>query len=399
MPDPKLQFGSHRMPTAPPPVPPSVALPYAPMRVRAVPVMPPQMPPLPATPGPVWLAKTNPSAHLVQQQFIETRLEELEANRKPGRQAALEVLEELLLAKWPQHKKIRFKELMRVYSEIERNLQSADLTINFMCETWFTTPNNYDTYSQMYQRAVEGQTMVLRDTDKNQADLRAMVDNAVTFPKSWQGAEAPAQRGLMPGRQSPDRIQRQMDTGNMISVKQPGEMLGAFLAGNKHFNPNTKQVFLGLNYGRRQFGSAINYGYSHFVAKPALKTKCLYFAQDTFKYAKKTPKGKRIRVDAAAIQFSHDNLGALLYGNGDAHLQEAIFESCYEGRILKDPLSTVCSSYLVEAHHFGEFNFRDHVDCMVISPQGLSDLSLWPQIVENANTFCKRNGVKLYQTS
>ncbi len=392
------------MPAAPPQPPAAVALPYAPMKVSALPVPPPIMPPLPATPqqpaATVWMTRSNPSDHLVQQQYLETRLEELEARRKIGREAALEVLKEMLQQKLPFNLKLNppFKELMRVYNAIERNLQSADLTINFMCETWFSNENPYDTYTQMYQRAVEGQTMVLRDTAQNQADLRAMVDNAITFPKSWQGTQAPpVQRGLMPGRQSPDRIQRQMDTGALKSIQKPGEKLGAFLAGNKHFNPNTKQVFLALNYGRRRYGSAFNYGYSHFVAKASLKAKCLYYAQDTFGYAKKTAKGKRIRVDAGAIQFSYDNLGALLYANGDPYLQEAIFDSCYKGRVLEDPISTVCSKYLVEAHHFGELNFREHVDYMVISPRGLSDLALWPRIVENANTFCRRNGIKLYQ--
>jgi len=342
---------------------------------------------------------------LVQKQYVETRLEELEASRTPGRQAALDVLEEMLLERLPfyRRQKIRFKELMRVYNAIERNLQSADLTINFMADAWFMNENPYDTYTQMYQRAVEGNRMILRDTPQNQADLRANVDNAITFPKSWKPEpQAPPdqqqllQRGLMPGRQSQARIQTQMDTGT-LKVQNPGEKLRAFAAGNQHFNPATKQIFLALNYGRRAYGSAINYGYSHFVAKSSLKPSCIYYAQDTFIHGKKTRKGHRIRVDAAAIQIPFYNLGALLYANGDANLQEAIFRSCYKGQVLEDPISTVCSKYLVEAHHFGELTFRDHVDHMVISPKGLPDRTLWPTIVKNATAFCRRNGVKLYQ--
>jgi hypothetical protein len=381
----------------PPPLQAGAAMEYVPLRAPA-PVMPPMMPKLPPTP---WQAAASPSAHLVQQQYVATRLEELEARRTPGRQAALDALEQMLVEKPPfqRMKKIPFKELMRVYKSIEMNLQSAELTVNFKCDTWFTNENPYDTYTQMYQRAVEGKTMVLRDTDQNQADLRAKVDNAVTFPKSWQGtqAQAPPQRGLMPGRQSPERIQRQMDTGAMTPIHKAGE-LPAFLAGNKHFNPDTKQVFLALNYGRRAYGSAINYGYSHFVAKGSLRAKCIYYAQDTFKYAKATPKGKRIRVDADAIQYTYDNLGALFYAKGDPHLQEAIFQSCYEGRTLPDPIATVCSSYLVEAHHFGDLAFDKHVEHMVISPKDCADRSLWPTIVANATKFCRRNGVRLFQT-
>ena len=47
-------------------------------------------------------------------------------------------------------------------------------------------------------------------------------------------------------------------------------------------------------------------------------------------------------------------MGALLKGNGDPHLQEAIFESCYEGRMLEDSVKTLCTYFQVEAHHFGE---------------------------------------------
>jgi hypothetical protein len=35
---------------------------------------------------------------------------------------------------------------------------------------------------------------------------------------------------------------------------------------------------------------------------------------------------------------------------------------------------------------------------MVISPTGLSDLKLRPQIVANANKFTRRNGIRLFQT-
>jgi hypothetical protein len=390
---------------------PVAPLPKAPGKMPAMRVTPPDLPPLPQVPAVAqipqgglpplprtppatpWIAKTSPSAHLVQKQYVETRLEELEANRKPGRKAALDVLHAMLLAKAPLNKKpkkIPFKELLRVYDAIERNLQSAELTVNFKCETWFMDENPYDTYTQMYQRAVEGNRMVLRNTDVNNADDRALADNAITFPTSWQRGQAPLQRGLRPGRQSPERIQRQMDTGPLVPIHKP-EDLPAFLAGNPHFNPHTKQVFLALNYGRRPHGSSINYGYSHFVAKGDLKAKCFYYAQDTFMRAKKG-------VDAGSIQVPYDELAALLEGNGDPHLQEAIFASCYEGKMLEDEVKTLCKYYLVEAHHFGEMTFGEHVDYMVISPEGISSRSLWPRVVANASKFAKRNKIRLFQT-
>jgi hypothetical protein len=357
------------------------------------------MPQLPKT----WSAKSNPSAHVVQNQYVDTRLEEIEANRLPHRKLALDILERMLLAKFPPHQrpnKIPFKELWRIYKVIQWNLQSADLTVNFNCETWFKSPNPYDTYTQMYQRAVEDGKMVLRDTEMNQADVRANADNAVTFPKNWSGGQSPLQQGsrgelrgggLRPGLQSQDRIRRQMDTGKLVAIHNPDRELPAFLAGNQHFNPDTKQVFLALNYGRRPHGSAINYGYSYFVAKHELKPRCFYYAQDTFMRAKNG-------VDAGAIQVPYDNLGALLEANGDEHLRKAIFASCYEGQILEDQIKTLQKFFLVEAHHFGELAFSKHVDYMVISPNGLSDRNRWPTIVDNARAFCQRNGVKLFQT-
>ncbi len=393
------------MPAAPQPPQAPVVLPYVPMKAAALLVPPPVMPPLPAAPhrppATPWMGRSNPSAHLVQQQYLATRAEELELSRQPGMQTACNVLMDMLMKKLPPHKKqkISTKELARIYGAIERNLQSADLTINFRCGSWFANENPYDTYTQMYQRAVVGGTMVLKDSGANAADARAVVDNGITFPKSWQQTQGgQAQRGLLPGRQSPDRIQRQMDTGT-VQMLTPGNRKDGFLAENKHFNPDTKQVFLGLNYGRRSHGSTTYYGHSHMVAKSSLKPACLYYAQDTFTYGTKESGVIKVAADASAIQFGYYNLGALLYGNGDARLQEDIFKACYEGQILPDPGGLQCAYYMIEAHHFGEFIFRDHVEYMVISPKDVADASLWPMVVANANKFCRRQGIKLYQTA
>jgi hypothetical protein len=347
------------------------------------------IPPLPKTPPKTpWVAKASPSAQLVQQQYVELRLKELEANRKPGRKAALDVLEAFLLAKLPPNQKdtgIPFKEVLRVYNEIERNLQSADLTINFKCQTWFTNENPYDSYTQMYERAVEGNRMVLRSDEMNDADHRANVDNDITFPKRWKEVQTPVQRGLSPKRQGADRIMNQMNTG--LLHHSGGD---DFYATNPHFNPHAKQVFLGLNYGRRPHGSAPNFGFSYFVLKGELKPKCLFYAQDTFLQLNKG-------ADADTLQVPYDNLGALLVANGDAHLREAIFASCYEGRMLEDEIKTLCKYYLVEAHHFAELKFREHGDYMVISPKGISDPNLWPTIVANARKFASKNNIKLFR--
>jgi hypothetical protein len=310
----------------------------------------------------------------------------------------------MLLEKLPPNKKqnIPAKELLRVYQAIERNLQSAELTVNFMAETWFASPNPYDTYTQMYQRAVTGWgQMVLKDTPQNNADMRAHADNVVSFPQSWQQAQPAAHRGLTPGRQGPARIQAQMHTGPLVDATPYGDTEKSWLAGNRHFNPHTKQVFLALNYGRRPHGSSHNYGYSYFVAKGELKQRCLYYAKDTFY------KSSEAGADAAKMQFPYGNLGAILgdEGHNVQHIRKAIFESCYEGRMLADAgAGSFCKDFLLEAHHFGELNFRQHVDYMVISPILKGDKKeragrdVWATIVANAKQFCQRNGVKLYQT-
>jgi len=423
MPEQTPTFGSHRLPPAPPrplqgapktgfpgqPLSAPIALTNAPTLPPPLRVTPPEMPPLPAIPaarGPVmpalpaippanpWLAKRNPSAQLVQSHYIETRLEEMEASSKPGRQAALDVLYEMLLERLDPSKKrkIKFKELMRVYNAIERNLQSADLTINFGADAWFTEENPYDTYTQMYERAMERGTMVLRSTPMNDARARAEVDNQVSFPDDWKSVETKAQRGLTPGRQGADRIMRQMNTGNLVPAGNPADK--AFHASESFFNPRTKQIFLGLNYGRRPHGSAVNFGRSYFVFDPAMKAHCMYYGGDTFMH-------RGGKSHAGTIQYAYDNLGAIMGSkhNGDFLFRSDIFKSCYEGQVLGDIASIdQCKFYLLEAHHFGELKFRDHVEYLVISPKGISDPSQWPQIVENARKFSARLGIKLFQT-
>lgn len=368
-----------KLPQMPPPIPPPLVMP-------TLPQIPPQNP---------WVATRNPSSHLVQKQYVETRLEELGARNTRGKYEAIVILRDMLQKQ--RNQEIPLQELYRVYDAIEKNLQSAQLTVNFKADAWFTNPNPYDTYTQMYQRAMEGDRMVLRNTEMNDADMRAYADNAITFPKNWQQRDqSPPQRGLRPGRQAPERIQKQMDTGQLLPIHQEGE-LPAFQASNTHFNPDTKQVFFGLNYGRRPHGSATNYGWSYFVVKDKLKPKCIYYAQDTFMRAEKG-------VDAGAIQVPYNSLGALIEANKDQHLRDAIFASCYQGMILDDEVKTLCKYFLVEAHHFGDMNFRDHVDHMVISPQQnngaplTSNPQLWASIVANAKEFCDRNNVRLYQS-
>lgn len=409
------------------PMPPLPAVPSRPKAKRASRVAPPQMPPLPALPDlkiPMggmpklpnapgqWVTARNPSAAPVQKQYVDTRLRELKAIGGHAIAGALFVIEQMLLEKIPAQRRPRMipaQELQRVYKAIEENLQSAELTVNFKADTWFTNPNPYDTYTQMYQRAVQHNGMILQDTAQNQADTRAGVDNNVTFPRNWARGSAPnaatRTQSLNPRAQRDVReIQSRMDTGTLNDVRLKPTDLASWTAGNKQFNPDTKQIFLALNYGRRPHGSATNYGWSYFVGKKELKPRCLYYSRDTFHTGTLlNPANVGVpllnhNVDAATLQIGFGHLGAII-GHDGSHIRRDIFSSCYEGQTLKDvTVSGAHADYLLEAHHFGEMKFGEHVDHMVISPRGIADPSLWKQIVANATTFTKRNGIRLFQT-
>jgi len=392
--------GVPKVTAAPQPLAVAAALATAPAHPPAQIVPPLVMPPLPAIPprNP-WMTVRNPSAQMVQDQYVDRRLEELEAERKAGRKDALKVLETLLLQnpKYLKFKKIPSKELMRVYTAIERNLRTADLTINFQVSSWFGTENPYNTYAQMYQRAVvDGQMMVQANEVNPDAKMRVQVDNQVTFPSQWQGVQSPAGRGLSPGRQGVDRIMNQMDTGQAMPKPMAGPNPDlAYMAANKHFNPNAKQIFLGLNYGRRPHGSTTTYGNSYFVLKNGLKARCLYYPGDTFLQQGQSG-------HAGSLQVAYDNLGAILgrdsasiSGSFRLHLSRQILESCLEGKILRDSASM---NDVLEAHYFGELRFSEHVDYMVISPQGIYK-GAWPGIVDNARKFAEKQGIKIYQTN
>jgi hypothetical protein len=400
MPDPKdgdQQPGAPQRPQAP--LPPAVPLGNAPALVAAAKVRPPApqpfqpqailtsgVPQLPALPNRAWAAAPNPNAQHVQRQYVDQRIEELDAQYPKDKRATFLVIREYLKNTLNLGKiaYVRGSELERVYLEIERNLQSAALTVNFQAPSWFMQPNPYDTYTQMYERAVANGQMVLKSVGSNRADARAEIDNQVTFPDAWNKVKSSAQRGLAPGRQSPDRIMNQMNTGQMINRGDD-----TFLAANKNFNPVAKQVFLALNYGRRPHGAATQYGMSYFILKSDLKTRCMYYGGDTFNHYKST-------AHAGQVQVPYYNLATVL-GKSQKKLQKAIFESCYEGRTQADLSGINGPDYLLEAHHFGELNFREHVERLVVTPEGRETPEEWAAILANAQAFAQRLGIAIYR--
>lgn len=339
----------------------------------------------------LWKKVTGPSAGLVQQHFVEARQNELRRRNPELEGKVAKVLTEHSALK---HLKLKGDQWLEAYRKINKNLQDAELTINFTGESWFTTENLYPSYTQMYERAVGADDKLLLKSDKfNPADVRARVDDAVTFPKAWGAAAATPQRGLRPGMQSGQRIKAQMEFGaqkrheHMVKSQGNGlfdddeetmQLLGVSSL-NKQFNPKTKQIFAALNYGRRPHGSSTLYGDCFLVLHPRLKINALYFGGDTFVLEATN------RLD----QTPYGMLGSII-AHAMPPLVNAIITSCYQGQALNDATKMAATDLLLEAHIFGALPFAGNlVDvCMPLRYKGTV-------IGTNADKFAKKHGAKL----
>ncbi|MEO8029859.1 MAG: hypothetical protein ABI765_03355, partial [Gemmatimonadota bacterium] len=226
----------------------------------------------------------------VQHTFTNARIKTINGNGIS--KLAVPTMQELKTTV-PSLKKARDMELQNAFLHITERLQKADLTINFRADRWFTTPNTYDNYTQMYERAVKQGVMKLDNSDKkNPADLRVLADDLATFPQnmvetkqsmfSMQSSkvvapkgQAPA-RGLAPGARGMGDVVAKMTPGML--VKQSDH----FTATNDQFDPKTRQLFAALNYGRRPHGACTEYGHSYMVLSDRFKPDAIYFAGDTF---------------------------------------------------------------------------------------------------------------------
>lgn len=164
---------------------------------------PPQLP---------WKKVTGPSAGLVQQHYVEGRLEALYRRNKD-----LEAQVKQALANAPLLKSMKLggsgDKWLKVYEKINLALQAAQLTINFDASRWFSTENTYATYSQAYQRSgSNGAGAQLLGDALNPPVYRAQIDDKITFDRATGVlAGGASQRGLMPGRQGVNRVREQME--------------------------------------------------------------------------------------------------------------------------------------------------------------------------------------------
>lgn len=324
----------------------------------------------------LWKKVTGPSAGLVQQHYVQGRMEALYRRNKD--------LERLVAEKLINHnllvgQKLTGDRWLKVYEAINRRMQAASLTINFSAKSWFATENTYAGYTQLYERtARHGGVAQLQSNAQNPARMRADIDDAVTF-KNLAGASPSRgpQRGLAPGRQGMDRVRAQMAFGAKDELRtaagKPGETLEFAESGNRQFNPKTKQIFAGLNYGRRPHGSNYDYGTSHLVLSPKFKVNALYYPGDTF------------MQEDASKQVAFHIVGALVAW-APPNLLRDIIASCYLGQSLPDAKH---ADLLVEGHIFDELTFAGNITEMVLdAPYG----SVYHQ---NAKKFATKHGIKL----
>ena len=312
---------------------------------------------------------TGPSAGLVQQHYVESRQEEL-YRRNEGVEAELA---ELLQG---QIKGLTEKNWLQAYHKIQKNLQAADLTINFNAESWFAKPNTYRTYSQMYERSEVGSDgkIVLKSDKYNSAADRARIDDVVTFPPQT-GGQKPVRRGPVPEHQSMPRIQAQMGFGAPVLVNKE-EKDGSVTPSNSRFNAKTKQVFCALNYGRRAHGSSTYYGRSFLVWNDKFKVNSMYFPNDTFAEGD----------SGTQKQTAYGTLATLLKWS-KKYILEDIIISCFHGNKLAD---TDDPLRLLEAHVFEEMPFKNNLKAV-----HLYKAMSTPTVINNAKAFAAEHGAKL----
>lgn len=345
-------------------------------------------------------AEQHAGARVVQHHFVRAQLKHINSH---GRDDLItQTLEALKSA--PGGNRATSGDLMAGFAHMTRRLQQANLTINFEAQNWFSRPNPYDTYTQMYERAIKtfgtgagGQQvrhMVIKGDKNNPATLRDNADEKATFPSYMMNPGG----GFKPEFGG---IGRMMSTGGLKQTGTDNKGEAEFVAQNPDFNAHAKQLFAALDYGRRPHGACTFYGKSFMVLSERLKTDALYFAGDTFQasdmatqMAKSLPAGSMAKV-TADHQVSYQLLGAV-YAFASNLLKADLAASCLRDMLLKD---TDDAKLLLEAHLFEGLAFRGGVEKMFLvleGPQGKElDKGMKKTILQNAEAFCKKQGIKL----
>ena len=269
-----------------------------------------------------FLSKINPTAKSVQKEYVAKRQRALYAN-DPEKTERVKKKVEALMARykvggdWHDH-----------YLKIHCGLQNSSLTINMEAGSWFLQENNYDTYSQMYERAVgTDKKMRLDDSDKkNPAVGRAIADDWVTIPEEWANAHPFSQRKRLHKAFNVTGATNASFKAGGANVQGAPKMSGSandgYTTKNKHFIAKAKQVFAGLNYGMRPHGSNTTYGFSYLVLNPELKKNAIYFPSDTF----------NVFFNKTATQATFNTIGALLefFATPPGSIGDDVWSSCHD---------------------------------------------------------------------
>jgi hypothetical protein len=361
--------------------------------------------------GPAWqkaapskspsAAEQHAGARVVQHHFVRAQLKHINTH---GRDDLVKQTLESIRTTAPGGNQATPAHLVEGFEHMTRRLQQANLTINFEAQSWFSKPNTYETYTQMYERAIKNfgtgasggavRHMVLKGDSKNPAITRDSADENATFPSYMLKSGG----GFKPEFEG---IGRMMSTGGLRETGKDRTGEKEYVAQNPYFNPHSKQVFAAVNYGRRPHGACVFYGKSHLVLSDRLKTDAVYFAGDTFfasdeatGIASKLPAGAVAQV-SAKHQVSYQVLGAC-YAFANNQMKADLAASCIRDMPLPD---TDKAELLLEAHLFEGLAFRGGVEKMFLvleGPKGTElDKALKKTIQQNAEAFCKRNGIKL----
>lgn len=335
-----------------------------------------------------WTRAKGPSAGLVQEHFVKRRLAELDRIGTKIEERMKERIEKFYN---DINAPLEPLEWIKVYDRITDRLQKSQLTINFHASSWFSTVNDYESYTQMYERAktiynpaTKSHQTFLQNSGLNPAAVRAGADDKVTFPKNWAG-QTQTQRGLSPGTRSGGSIMNQMAFGTHKTVTRPvkfgdSTMETGIVSDNQRFNPQTKQLFAALNYGNCPNGGAPSYGDSFLVLEDHFKLNAIYFGSDTFSVA--------MNKSPAKEQIPYHNLGAIL-GTQDARLMSLYL---LQGTILTKTHAS--NAIILEAHLFTDLPFAGNIKEVVLAESDTSS-----DIAENARTFAKKHGAKLFFTT
>ena len=270
------------------------------------------------------------------------------------------------LKSMPDFTHYRPDHMSAVIKNVTNRLQQADLTINFNAKTWFKNPNNYNNYMQMYEKNAsvhggdgEEKEMHLKGNEFNKPAVRDAADTRIMFGAN---VASPEMQGFA----------RTMHTGGVEPVPNQADTVKIL---NGQFNTKSRQVFAGLNYGRRPHGSAPQYGRDVLILHDHLKKDALYYMGDSF--------AENVTYDKAR---THGLLFGVILDASEAAGGD-LLDSCFRVMKLKD---SEHPEHLLEAHIYGGVDFSNDVKEMIIE-----DFRISEQEKQNARDFADRHNIKL----